>query len=105
MQAVSGGSGASSSTRKRKLKSEGWQTSTQLRAKRPKTSEAATEVIVNKEAQLLKYINQVMSHNVRSYAIGWLIQDEELRLVYGDRMGLIFTESIGFLRGTPICSC
>ena len=39
-----------------------------------------------------------MSHNVRSYAIGWLIQNETLRLVYGDRMGIIFTKKIEFLR-------
>ena len=94
---ISGISDASSSTRKRKLESQGAQASTESSSKRAKTSEAGNEPVLSKEAQLLKYINQVMSHNVRSYAIGMLIQDDKLRVVYGDRMGVVFTERINFL--------
>ena len=99
-QTIFGASGSSSHAPKRKLQatSEEWEASTESSSKRPKTSQPAKQVIINKEAQLLKYINQVMSHNIRSYAIGWLIQNDKLRLVYGDRMGVIFTEQIEFLR-------
>ncbi|KZT66803.1 hypothetical protein DAEQUDRAFT_729769 [Daedalea quercina L-15889] len=53
--------------------------------------------VTNKEAQIMKYVDQIVSHNVRSYAVGWLIEDARLRLVYGDRMGLVFTKPIDFL--------
>ncbi|KAH9925286.1 uncharacterized protein B0H18DRAFT_1009461 [Fomitopsis serialis] len=51
-----------------------------------------------KEVQVVKYVNQIMSSNVRSYAVGWLIEETKMRLVYGDRMGLIFTKEIDFLQ-------
>ncbi|KZT63502.1 hypothetical protein DAEQUDRAFT_119003 [Daedalea quercina L-15889] len=38
-----------------------------------------------------------MSSNVRSYVVGWLIEDTKLRLVYGDRMGAAFSERVEFL--------
>ena len=88
---------ASFSYRKQVLESQETQARTELNLKRPKTSESSTEPDVNKE-MLLKYINKVMSHSVRSYAIGWLIQNEEVRLVYGDRVGVVFTEEISFLQ-------
>ncbi|EPT00193.1 hypothetical protein FOMPIDRAFT_1060536 [Fomitopsis schrenkii] len=88
-------SGAGSSAGKRKLDTLGSQASTESSSKRPKTS-TADKPIIHKEAQLLKYLTEVMSHNVRSYAIGWLIQDDKLRLVYGDRMGVVFTKPIEF---------
>ncbi|EPT05417.1 hypothetical protein FOMPIDRAFT_1021270, partial [Fomitopsis schrenkii] len=81
-------SGAGSTAGKRKLDTLGSQASTESSSKRAKTSTADKPGSSTKEAQILKYLNEVMSHNVRSYAIGWLIQDDKLRLVYGDRMGV-----------------
>ncbi|KZT64321.1 hypothetical protein DAEQUDRAFT_39492 [Daedalea quercina L-15889] len=67
-------------------------------SKRSRTeAEPRSSIITKKEAQILKYVDQIASHNVRSYAIGWLIEDARLRLVYGDRMGLVFTKAIDFL--------
>ncbi|EPT00195.1 hypothetical protein FOMPIDRAFT_1050020 [Fomitopsis schrenkii] len=87
-------SGAVSTGSKRKHES---QASTESSSKRARTSKAdKPRVIIKKESQLLKYLTKVMSHNVRSYAIGWLIQDDKLRLVYGDRMGVVFTKPIEF---------
>ncbi|KZT63153.1 hypothetical protein DAEQUDRAFT_815817, partial [Daedalea quercina L-15889] len=70
-------------------------------SKRPRTEPTPRppdqRAITHKEAQVIKYVNQLASHNIRSYAIGWLIEDARLRLVYGDRMGLVFTKPIDFL--------
>ncbi|KZT66823.1 hypothetical protein DAEQUDRAFT_813263 [Daedalea quercina L-15889] len=70
-------------------------------SKRPRTEAepcpSSTRAITKNEAQILKYVDQIASHNVRSYAVGWLIEDARLRLVYGDCMGLVFTKPIDFL--------
>lgn len=41
------------------------------------------------ELQSAKYINEMMSHGVRNYATGWLLQDTSMTLWYADRMGLV----------------
>ena len=42
-------------------------------------------------------MNNLMSSNVRSFGIGWLIEDNNLRLWYGDRMGLVVTRRMKWL--------
>ncbi|KAH9831027.1 uncharacterized protein C8Q71DRAFT_911027 [Rhodofomes roseus] len=51
----------------------------------------------SKEVQIVRYVNHIMSSNVRSYAVGLLIEGNKMRLVYGDRMGLVFTKAFEFL--------
>ncbi|TFY55594.1 hypothetical protein EVJ58_g8148 [Rhodofomes roseus] len=53
--------------------------------------------MTGKEVQIVRYVNHIMSSNVRSYAIGLLIEGNNMRLVYGDRMGLVFTRAFEFL--------
>ncbi|PCH39525.1 hypothetical protein WOLCODRAFT_29605, partial [Wolfiporia cocos MD-104 SS10] len=43
---------------------------------------------------MLKYINEQMSHNVRSYGSGILFRDMTLQLWYADRMGIIASRPI-----------
>ena len=46
-------------------------------------------VLTENELQSAKYINEMMSHGVRDYATGWLLQDTTMTLWYADRMGLV----------------
>ncbi|TFY54848.1 hypothetical protein EVJ58_g8616 [Rhodofomes roseus] len=55
--------------------------------------------LTNNEAQLVRYMNNLMSANVRSFGIGWLIEDDAMRLCYGDRMGIVLTEKFRFIDG------
>ncbi|KAH9950030.1 hypothetical protein B0H21DRAFT_819468 [Amylocystis lapponica] len=41
------------------------------------------------EAQTAKYLNEMLSHGIRSFASGFFIKDREMQLWYGDRMGLV----------------
>ncbi|KAH9828544.1 uncharacterized protein C8Q71DRAFT_852009 [Rhodofomes roseus] len=96
------GQSSTSSSSKRKREAEEALNTKSKRSKNQPDSEspsAASEgsKIIGKQAQVVKYMNQVMSHNVRSYTIAWLVDSGTLRLVYGDRMGIIFTKPIDFL--------
>ncbi|KAH9831025.1 uncharacterized protein C8Q71DRAFT_911026 [Rhodofomes roseus] len=96
------GQSSTSSSSKRKREAEEALNTKSKRSKNQPDSEspsAASEgsKIIGKQAQVLRYMNQVMSHNVRSYTIAWLVDSGTLRLVYGDRMGIIFTKPIDFL--------
>ncbi|KZT67869.1 hypothetical protein DAEQUDRAFT_375362 [Daedalea quercina L-15889] len=44
-------------------------------------------------------MNNLMSSNVRSFGIGWLVEDNNMRLWYGDRMGIVVTRKFRFLHG------
>ncbi|KAH9950040.1 hypothetical protein B0H21DRAFT_881436 [Amylocystis lapponica] len=41
------------------------------------------------EAQTAKYLNEMLSHGIRSFASGFFIKDRVMHLWYGDRMGLV----------------
>ncbi|KAH9939907.1 hypothetical protein B0H21DRAFT_29048 [Amylocystis lapponica] len=41
------------------------------------------------EAQTAKYLNEMLSHGIRSYASGFFIKNKEIHLWYSDRMGLV----------------
>ncbi|THH33278.1 hypothetical protein EUX98_g923 [Antrodiella citrinella] len=44
------------------------------------------------ELQIAKYLNELLSHGVRTYATGFLLQDTTMSLWYADRMGLVQSE-------------
>ncbi|TCD60134.1 hypothetical protein EIP91_010682 [Steccherinum ochraceum] len=50
------------------------------------------------ELQIAKYLNELISHGVRTYATGFLIQDYMMKLWYADRMGLVHTISFDMFR-------
>ncbi|KAH9920064.1 uncharacterized protein B0H18DRAFT_1025751 [Fomitopsis serialis] len=54
--------------------------------------------LTHNEAQAVRYMNHMMSSNVRSFGIGWLVEDANMRLYYGDRMGIVVTRKFKFLR-------
>ncbi|KAK7690081.1 hypothetical protein QCA50_006727 [Cerrena zonata] len=47
----------------------------------------------NSELQMAKYINELLSHGIRSYAFGFLVQETRMSLWYVDRMGMVTSES------------
>lgn len=56
------------------------------------------QALTENELQSAKYINEMMSHGVRDYATGWLLQDTAMTLWYADRMGLIQSESFDIFK-------
>lgn len=50
-----------------------------------------------KEKQTLQYVNQLMSHGLRSYGTTVLVEKSTVRLWYCDRMGLIISEPFNFI--------
>ncbi|EPT05418.1 hypothetical protein FOMPIDRAFT_1044752 [Fomitopsis schrenkii] len=92
------GNGSTISKRKHEPETHESQASIEPSPKRARTSQAdAARDITETEFQFIKYLNNTMSRNIRSYAIGWLIEDDTLRLVYADRMGVVFTKPFEFL--------
>ncbi|EPT05416.1 hypothetical protein FOMPIDRAFT_92699 [Fomitopsis schrenkii] len=74
------------------------QRSTEPSSKRARTSKTeAARDITETELRFLKYLNETMSRNIRSYTIGWLVENDTLRLAYGDCMGVVLTKPIEFL--------
>ncbi|KAH9920068.1 uncharacterized protein B0H18DRAFT_1213547 [Fomitopsis serialis] len=53
--------------------------------------------LTHNEAQAVRYMNHMMSSNVRSFGIGWLVEDTNMCLYYGDRMGIVVTRKFRFL--------
>ncbi|CCM01670.1 uncharacterized protein FIBRA_03733 [Fibroporia radiculosa] len=49
------------------------------------------------EVQTAKYINELMSHGVRSYGIGYLLINTSMTLWYADRMGIVLSEPFDIL--------
>ena len=47
----------------------------------------------NAELQMAKYMNELLSHGIRAYAFGFLIQETRMSLWYVDRMGMATSES------------
>ena len=54
--------------------------------------------LTDHEAQAVRYMNNLMSSNVRSFGIGMLIETDSMRLWYGDRMGLIASKRFQWLK-------
>lgn len=52
-------------------------------------SDKPGRALTKADLQSAKYINEMMSHSVRNYATGWLLQDANMTLWYADRMGLV----------------
>ncbi|KAH9939897.1 hypothetical protein B0H21DRAFT_665702, partial [Amylocystis lapponica] len=45
--------------------------------------------VSSQEAQTVKYLNEILSHRIRSFASGLFIENQVMHLWYGDRMGLV----------------
>lgn len=50
------------------------------------------------EVQMANNLNEMMSHGVRNYATGWLLQDTTMTLWYADRMGLVHSAPFDIFR-------
>ncbi|KAH9939901.1 hypothetical protein B0H21DRAFT_893800 [Amylocystis lapponica] len=55
----------------------------------PSPKRIKEETVSPHEAQTAKYLNEMLSHGIRSFASGLFIKDREMQLWYGDRMGLV----------------
>ena len=49
------------------------------------------------EVRIVKYLNELASHGIRSYATGCLIEDCDITLWYIDRMGIVTSASFNFI--------
>ncbi|KAI0071902.1 hypothetical protein K474DRAFT_484638 [Panus rudis PR-1116 ss-1] len=55
----------------------------------PKLSPSHVDTLTNDEVQMTKYLMELVSHGVRQYATGFLVEDQWISLWYGDRFGVI----------------
>ena len=54
--------------------------------------------ITHNEAQAVRYMECLMFSTIRSFGIGLLIEDDDMRIWYGDRMGIIVTRKFKWLK-------
>ena len=52
-------------------------------------SHGRSSELTGNELQIAKYLTELMSHGVRTYATGFLLDQETMTLWYADRMGLV----------------
>lgn len=45
------------------------------------------------ELRSARYMTEILSHGIRSFATGWLLHDTKMTLWYGDRMGVVLSGS------------
>ncbi|KAK7686751.1 hypothetical protein QCA50_010351 [Cerrena zonata] len=50
------------------------------------------------EVQAIKYLNELISHGIRNYASGFLVEDQKLSLWYGDRFGIIKSRYLNLVK-------
>ncbi|KAI0069649.1 hypothetical protein K474DRAFT_1680768, partial [Panus rudis PR-1116 ss-1] len=55
----------------------------------PMLSPSHVDTLTNEEVQMTKYLMELVSHGVRQYATGFLVEDQWISLWYGDRFGVI----------------
>ncbi|CAL1698620.1 unnamed protein product [Somion occarium] len=53
--------------------------------------------MTNTQAQVVKYLNELLSHGIRQYSTGFLIEDTKVTLWYSDRMGIVKSKSFDFI--------
>ncbi|KAI0929656.1 hypothetical protein AcV7_005138 [Taiwanofungus camphoratus] len=53
--------------------------------------------LTDHEVQAGKYMNELLSHGIRSFATGCVIKSTFITLWYGDRMGIVQSESFDFI--------
>ncbi|KAI0929585.1 hypothetical protein AcV7_005079 [Taiwanofungus camphoratus] len=53
--------------------------------------------LTGNEVQAAKYINDMLSHGIRSYASGFMIDNTIVTLWYGDRMGIVLSKPFDFM--------
>ncbi|KAI0071899.1 hypothetical protein K474DRAFT_1712059 [Panus rudis PR-1116 ss-1] len=54
-----------------------------------KLAPSHVDTLTNEEVQIAKYLNELLSHGVRQYASGFLVEDQWISLWYGDRYGVV----------------
>lgn len=100
MAAIALSSPSTSASTKRKRTESAIPALCERPSKRPRPS--GTSSAVNKELeenlppkltahelQTLGYLNEIISHGIRSYATGWLLEDTTMSLWYIDRIGVV----------------
>ncbi|KAI0915248.1 hypothetical protein AcV5_005414 [Taiwanofungus camphoratus] len=53
--------------------------------------------LTGNEVQAAKYMNEMLSHGIRSYASGFMINNTTVTLWYGDRMGIVLSKPFDFI--------
>ena len=54
--------------------------------------------LTHHEVQIVKYVNELLSHGVRMYASGFLVETYTISLWYADRLGIVKSQKFNFLR-------
>ncbi|KAI0936856.1 hypothetical protein AcV5_004887 [Taiwanofungus camphoratus] len=57
--------------------------------RKPKFDSAGREKLTKNDLQAIKYVNELLSHGIRSYSSGFIVRETSMTLWYADRMGLV----------------
>ncbi|CAL1698455.1 unnamed protein product [Somion occarium] len=73
-------------------------------SKRTKTSHGTRKSVdlTGNEIQSAKYANELLSHGIRNYATGFLVEETSMSLWYVDRMGLVKSRSFDIFRNPQL---
>ncbi|CAL1698474.1 unnamed protein product [Somion occarium] len=73
-------------------------------SKRTKTSHGTRKTVdlTGNEVQSAKYANELLSHGIRNYATGFLVEETSMSLWYVDRMGLVKSRSFDIFRNPQL---
>ncbi|KAI0069646.1 hypothetical protein K474DRAFT_1777198 [Panus rudis PR-1116 ss-1] len=55
----------------------------------PNLSSSHVDTLTNDEIQIVKYLNELLSHGIRQHASGFLVEDQWISLWYADRYGVV----------------
>ncbi|TCD59854.1 hypothetical protein EIP91_011290 [Steccherinum ochraceum] len=64
----------------------------------PNASELVKSDLTAADLQIIKYIDELMAHDFRTYATGFVLEDNKMTLWYADRMGLVQSASFDIFR-------
>ncbi|CAL1698459.1 unnamed protein product [Somion occarium] len=95
---------ASPTTQSRKRKRKAKAPAEPRVSKRTKTSHGTRRVVdlTGNEIQSAKYANELLSHGIRNYATGFLVEETSMSLWYVDRMGLVKSRSFDIFRNPQL---
>ncbi|KAI0962162.1 hypothetical protein AcV7_001063 [Taiwanofungus camphoratus] len=57
--------------------------------RKPKFDSEGREELTKNDLQAMKYVNELLSHGIRSYSSGFIVRETSMTLWYADRTGLV----------------
>ena len=68
----------------------------------PQTGEKHLVDFTKAELQMTKYVNELLSHGIRTYSFGFLLQGTKMTLWYLDRMGMVSSKAFDIFKDSQL---